>query len=342
MRGLLLATFLILVIGCAAPAVKPPTEQRPGVPPKIKVSVGEVSLPPASVVTASKDDTFDTLAQRYLGDASLGWYVAQYNGLEALSHGQVLVIPASAQFTGGAGPDGFQAVPVLCYHKFSTDKSDKMTVTKKDFEAQMQFLKDNGYTVITLERLDDFLDRKTLLPPKSLVITVDDGWRSFYEIAYPIIKKFGYPVTLFVYTDLVTGSSKTVSWDMLKELAANGVAIHNHSTTHRDISDAEKTLGPKEFLDVVRSEVKDSEALLIKKAAARSAFFAYPYGASTPLLRAYLARNGYRGAFSVEREGNPFFADKLNSGRIMVFGDFDLERFKLELEEGSLYRVAMQ
>ncbi len=73
-------------------------------------------------------------------------------------------------------------VPVLCYHRFGPAKADGMTVTTKVFEAQLKWLKDNGYTVIPLRTLVNYLrGQGPPPPPKSVVITADDAHKTVYS-----------------------------------------------------------------------------------------------------------------------------------------------------------------
>ncbi len=89
------------------------------------------------------------------------------------------------------------SIPVLCYHHISTDNNSTFSrssyaVTKKQFELQMNYLKDNGYKTITLNTLIDFIRNKPVeLPEKPVVITFDDGLKSQLHTAYPILKKHG-------------------------------------------------------------------------------------------------------------------------------------------------------
>jgi len=69
------------------------------------------------------------------------------------------------------------------------------------FDQQMRYLKDNHYRVISLNELLDFLNYRHAIPKRSVLITIDDGYRSAYDIAYPILKKYGFKATLFIYTD---------------------------------------------------------------------------------------------------------------------------------------------
>src|SRR5438270_879965 len=95
---------------------------------------------------------------------------------------------------------------VYGYHRFVNQvRRPDTEITPQAFEQQMQELKNRGITVIPMQ---DFLAWKRgekNIPPRSAVITFDDGWKSQYEVAWPIMKKFGYPFTMFIYTEGVRG-----------------------------------------------------------------------------------------------------------------------------------------
>ena len=93
----------------------------------------------------------------------------------------------------------YQNVRVLVYHKFSKNKAHRMTVRESVFGAQMRYLRENGYRVISLEVLFNFLDFKGRIPSKSAVIMINEEWRSAYEVVFPILKKCGYPA-IFLLT----------------------------------------------------------------------------------------------------------------------------------------------
>ncbi len=118
---------------------------------------------------------------------------------------------------------------MIVYHKFSKNRADRMTVKESAFEAQMRFLRDNGYRVIPLEDFFNFSDFKRQIPKKSVVITIDEEWRSTYEIAFPVLKKYGYPATFFAYTDFITPKG----WDLIKEMSRSGIKMS--SVTQRPI-----------------------------------------------------------------------------------------------------------
>src|SRR5437879_759704 len=80
-------------------------------------------------------------------------------------------------------------------------------ITPAAFEAQMKALKDRGITVIPMQDLLAWKRGEKSIPPRCAVISFDDGWKSQYEVAWPIMKKFGYPFTMFIYTEGVRGGS---------------------------------------------------------------------------------------------------------------------------------------
>jgi peptidoglycan/xylan/chitin deacetylase (PgdA/CDA1 family) len=291
-----------------------------------------VRFPEFGAVVAGPQDTLSSLAKQYLGDSSLDWLIADVNGVTEVTPGLELIIPLKPYDRGGLTPEGVQTVPVLCYHKFSENDIDRMTVSKRAFEQQMKFLKDRGYRVIRLDQLLDFMEFKAQIPKKSVVITIDDGWQSTYDIAYPILKQLGYPATLFVYTDLIVGGSRTLNWDLIREMHGNGIDIQCHSKTHRDLTKIVNHESFKEHFEAIRKELIDSAITIQNNIDKKPAFFAYPYGETDNLIVAVARKAGYRGAFTVERGGNPFFADAYRIRRSMIYGEFTLQAFERNLK----------
>ena len=78
-----------------------------------------------------------------------------------------------------------------------------MMVSAPQFEAQLDWLARNNYQVLRLADVAGFLAGKKALPQRSVVITIDDGYETVYRHAFPLLKKYGFPATLFVYTDFI-------------------------------------------------------------------------------------------------------------------------------------------
>src|SRR5260370_7434183 len=100
----------------------------------------------------------------------------------------------------------------------------------------MKELKDRGITVISLQDLLAWKRGQKNIPPRCAVITFDDGWKSQYEVAWPIMKKFGYTFTMFIYTEGVAGArfggGQAITWEHLAHKPGNGISTKTDSHTH--------------------------------------------------------------------------------------------------------------
>src|SRR6202030_4365532 len=128
---------------------------------------------------------------------------------------------------------------IYCYHRLVDKVRYPGTeITPAVFEAQMKELKDRGITVIGLQDLLAWKRGEKNIPPRSAIITFDDGYKSQYEVAWPILKKYGYPFTMFIYTEGVRGGhfggGEAITWEQLAEMRDAGIDIEAHSATHQD------------------------------------------------------------------------------------------------------------
>jgi peptidoglycan/xylan/chitin deacetylase (PgdA/CDA1 family) len=282
------------------------------------------------IVKATAIDTFSSLAAEYLNDPSKGWLIAEFNHIKSLTSGQELCIPLFPFNKGGLKSGGFQTVPVLAYYGFSKNKPSKISITQDDFKAQMKYLKENGYHVITLDQLLGFLDYREQIPERSVAITFDDGWISVYDIAIPILKKYGFPATIFIYTDFI-GGGKAMSWKQIKELSEAGFDIQCQTKTHRNLKVIKKKESFKEYFKSLEMEISYPKKVINKKLQKECKYLAYPYGKTNNLVIAMLKKHGYRAAFTVNQKSNPFFIDKYKINRTAIYGKYDIEKFRKEL-----------
>lgn len=290
------------------------------------------TFPDFVAVKVQEGDTLSSLSAKYLNDPSMDWFIAEYNDIYTLKPGQELIIPLKPYEKGGLTAKEYQTVPILSYHNFSLTGANKMTVTKAAFEEQMKLLKDKGYRVITMDQLFDFLEFKNQIPKKSMVITIDDGWRSAYDIALPVLKKYGYPATLFIYTDLINGSEKTLSWELIQEMTNTGIIdVHCHTKTHHNLTAKDKKESFSEYFETLKKEISECAATVKKKLNRDVKYLSYPFGNTNHLVIELLKKHGYRGAFTVIRGGNPFFIHNYRLNRSMIYGDFDLNQFEKNL-----------
>ncbi len=331
-------SFSLFLLSCATLPRQPEPEPSPGPSPEVQPSpppppvLSNVRIFPDFVaLVAQPGETLTSLAEKYLNDPSMDWFIGEWNGINSLTPGQEVIIPLSPFGRGGVSLKGYQMVPILSYHKFSREKADILTVTESAFREQMSFLKRNGYQVIPLDHLFDFIEYRRPLPKKSVVITIDDNWISTYEIAFPILKQYGYPATLFVYTDLILPGKKILSWDHLSEMAKHGIDIQCHTKSHRNLDKRNGQESFREYFKTLEKELAESAEIIKKRLNREVKYLAYPYGDTNPLVIGLLTKMGYRGALTVERGSNPFFIHPYKINRSMIFGTFSLKDFENNL-----------
>jgi peptidoglycan/xylan/chitin deacetylase (PgdA/CDA1 family) len=279
------------------------------------------------LVKTTAGDSLPSLSEKYLKNPNKGWQIAEFNHIKKIIPAQKLIIPLSPFNRGGLKKYGYQTVPILVYQNFSKNRSEKMTLTENDFNAQMKYLKQNDYHVISLNQLMNFLDYKAPLPEKSVVITFDDAWRSAFDIAVPVLIKYGFTATFFVYTDFI-GGGKALSWKNIKELSIMGFDIQCQTKTHRNLSIPKKNESFKKYFNSIEMEIAYPQKLFKKMLNKDCRYLAYPYGESNNLVIAILKKHGYRGAFTFGGESNPFFTDKYTINRSVIYGNYDMEQFK--------------
>ncbi len=270
--------------------------------------------------------TSTELAERFLGDSHKSWLIEESNPGAGFNSGELIVIPLNHFDRGGLWRDGIQTIPILTYHRFSNDCSSPLCVGSSIFENQMRYLKENDFHVISPEQLLAFLEYREGLPKKSVLITMDDGYRSAYEIAYPILKKYGFTATFFIYTNFVGVSKMAITWDQLKELKANGFSIGSHTISHSDLTQREDGETEADWMARIDKELHGSKQILDKKLNQDTISLAYPYGKYDQRAIETARKAGYKMAMSVQRGGNPFFADPLYLRRDMILKK-DLQTF---------------
>lgn len=197
------------------------------------------------------------------------------------------------------------SVPILNYHRFGPSKADGMTVTTPVFETQMKWLKDNGYTVIPLRTLVNYLrGQGPPPPPKSVVITADDAHKTVYSDMLPVVRKYNMPVTLFIYPSCVSNPKApyAMTWQQLQELQKTGLFdMQSHTFWHPNFKKEKKKLKPEEYQKLVDTQLSKSKASLEKRFGTTVDLLAWPFGIYDDELEQQAAKAGYVMAFSIDR-----------------------------------------
>ena len=285
------------------------------------------------------EETPHFLAERFLGDPNRAWVIEDENRSARFRPGQIVVIPLKEVNKGGLTPEGYQVVPILCYHRFAEDCKSSNCMTTHAFEEQMRYLKEHDYRVISLSELYDFLQYRYALPERSLVITIDDGYRSAYDIAYPILNQFGFKATLFVYTDYIGISQGAITWDQLREMKAHGFEVGAHTVTHCDLTKIEEGEGDQTYVERIKRELTVSKQIIDDELKQDTVFLAYPYSNYNQRVLFTAEEAGYKLGLTVQRGGNPFFADPLTLKRDPIIKK-DMETFLRRLK--SFHEFALE
>jgi peptidoglycan/xylan/chitin deacetylase (PgdA/CDA1 family) len=193
--------------------------------------------------------------------------------------------------------------PILVYHNIIADNTPiaptDCCLTVSQFESQMCFLYEHGYSCLNLMDLIGSSKTKELQHKKTFVLTFDDGFEDFYTLAYPILHKYGFVATIFLRTDIIQNRSNRdsetgesgMTWEQIKFLCAEGFTFGSHTCSHFHLPEL-----PEEQ---IRHELIASKEYLKTGLGQEVPFLAYPYGDSNLTVQRMAQQIGYQAAFGV-------------------------------------------
>ena len=184
-------------------------------------------------------------------------------------------------------------VPILMYHRFGYD-GGSLFVTPENFARQMNYLKNNGYEVISLDELVCGIKNDKKFKHKTVVITIDDGYKDNYTYAYPILKKYGLPATIFIMADFIGKDKDFMTWDEVKIMSQNNISFGGHTKSGVYVP----SIKDKKLL---HDETAGCKKLIEKRIGRPADYFCYPTGGFTPQAKAILKESGYKGACTTNR-----------------------------------------
>jgi peptidoglycan/xylan/chitin deacetylase (PgdA/CDA1 family) len=327
--------------GCSTPPALPEPPPRSPPPPSATVVVKpDNSLQPGVlgrnerfiVYQPRAGETLRSIAASLLGNPDRAWVIADANEIDQPVPGQPLIVPLQPLNAIGVSGNQYQTVPILCYHRFG-GAPNRMSISPSNFEAQLDWLAQNGYHVIRLSQLIGFLQGRELLPKRSVVITIDDGYASVHRHALPALRKHNFPATLFAYSDFVGAGGDALTWQQMRELLDSGlVDIQSHSKSHRNLIERLPGETDERYRQAIEAEVRVPREVLERRLPVKINHYAYPYGDANELVLATLERLDFEIGVTVNPGGNGFFAQPLMLKRTMIFGDHDLDAFRARLQ----------
>jgi peptidoglycan/xylan/chitin deacetylase (PgdA/CDA1 family) len=204
-----------------------------------------------------------------------------------------------------------------------------VSVTPGVFDAHLDFLQHNQFTVWPLGRVLQTLASGQPVPDNTMAITFDDAGISVYEEVLPRMKARGWPFTLFVSTEAVNRGYRTnMNWQQIAEIAAAGNEIGNHSHTHAHLIRRTEGESEENWKHRVTADIQQAQSLITKHTGPQPRLFSYPFGEHTAGLKSLVAQMGL---FGVAQQ----------SGAIGDGSDFlAVPRFPMATLHASLPRLA--
>ncbi len=156
----------------------------------------------------------------------------------------------------------------IMYHRFNENKYPSTNIRMEDFKSHLELIREEGLTFVNANNFEELM--KSNKEEKKILLTIDDGFLSFYENAWPILKKNKIPFILFVSTREV-GNFNYMNWSQIREIAKEEfVHIGNHSHSHEYLID--------EDIKLIREDIEKSIKIFEKNLGYKSEFFSYPFG----------------------------------------------------------------
>ncbi len=223
-------------------------------------------------------------------------------------------------------------MPIFCYHhvrdwvKSDTKDNRAYIISPSDLEAQLKWLKAEGYNSVSSEQIYEYYANGKALPDKPIMLSFDDNDDSQYTKALPLLTKYGFKGTFFIMT-VTIGQENYMTAEQLKQLDSEGHDVQPHTWDHHMVTkyttDADwqrQIVGPKETLEKLLGHA--------------TPYFAYPFGIYNAASAKKIASYGYKAAFRLadveDTEVDPLFAIK----RYIANGYWDLDQFKVVAEGG--------
>lgn len=231
---------------------------------------------------------------------------------------------SQSQMASSETPSGeATSAVVFMYHRFGEGDYPSTNIQLDQFKAHIAELTNGDYTVLGVPQIVTALENGEGLPDRSIGITIDDAYRSVYQDAWPIFRENDIPFTVFVSTEqLDSGYSNYMTWDMVRELARDGVTIGGHSQHHSHLPDLD--------IEAVKAELAHSAKRFEEELGYVPEIFAYPYGEANADVLTAVKDAGYRAAFGQQ------------SGAMHTGSDFMyLPRFALNEHYGAMDRFKL-
>ena len=214
-------------------------------------------------------------------------------------------------------------VSILGYHDFRERGGTAMIISEPKFREQMKAIKESKIPVVPLSLVMEWKKGRANIPEECIVITMDDGWQGVYTYAYPVLKEYGFPFTVYLYKNYVNIGGRSMTWAQIKEMMEHGCEVGSHSVSH-DALTRKSGRNDADYQQWLLTELKDSKEFLeTNLPGARISSFAYPFGNHTDDIAALCLQVGYDNAITVNNAKVTFETPNAKLGRYIIHGETD-------------------
>ena len=203
-------------------------------------------------------------------------------------------------------------VPIITYHSIGY-QNDALSVTPENLDRQLAYLKDNHYNVISLDALVEGIKSNKKFE-KTVVITFDDGRKDNYQYAYPVLKRYNFPVTIFLAANLINNKADFLTWDEVRAMMKDNISFEAHTKNHV-------------HLDFVKSdeelwdEIAGAKKMIEDNIKTPVYYFSYPYGAFNDKVQSFMKKAGFKAACTTNVGPGRFNQDLYALKRIRIKND---------------------
>jgi len=231
-----------------------------------------------------------------------------------------------------SGARAADSAAILLYHRFDDDRLSALNTTTEQLAAHIADLKSGGYAVLPLAEIVAAMQSGHALPDKAVAITIDDASASAYAKAWPLFRKAGLPVTLFVATDEIDRGGESLTWVQLREMVAQGAAIGAQGAQRQHMARASA--------EAITADLARARTRFEKELGGAPTLFAWPWGEASTQAAILVHDAGYVAAFGQHSgaawaKADPYFLPRF----ALTSAYAEIGRFRLAVRSAPLPAV---
>ncbi|MDD4956251.1 MAG: polysaccharide deacetylase family protein [Candidatus Omnitrophica bacterium] len=225
-----------------------------------------------------------------------------------------------------------RTTPILMYHSVSKDKASTLNVTPKNFARQMQYLRDKGYSVISLKDLVAHINKGERYVPRTVVVTFDDGFEDNYLYAFPVLSQYGMPATIFMISGYVDKREGYLTWEQIRLMMRNDISFGAHTRNNVYLPSIKDNAKLKEEIYGAKDDIQRMTGREVD-------FFCYPTGGFNDGIKDMVKKAGYKGACTTNRGLSTANEDVYELKRVKVTNSDTVQPLHFEAKLSGFYNV---